>query len=432
MKKSLTVLLVSAAVIIGWWQSSTLSTLRERHDRLTADIAGMQRLSDFRSHSAVKTGPSSPASLSSNDAAKPLEPSEFLEHATAIGQMEQTLAPGADRQQLRDKIAGLFQRLAITPPDRLKTIMDALPGSGISPDGKNQITGAIISVLVKSDPAAAADYALRSGNQPEAIVMAIRGWAKQDPAATAAWLEKMQAAGTLPAGPQRDELRRLVLPGLIAANPDEATLSELARMSPAHAVELLAEATGLLRDQDQRRTLWHRLAGHSGIPEEAVRRFFSETSRAASASEAFSLLDEGGASLPAGQHDAMATAIVTARIDSTTPENANRLLKELKAPDRENAIQALMKEWTHADYNGAAGWLRALPASTDRDLGVSAFASLVAGKEPPSAVDWANTIEDPELRAGTLTSLYKEWSATAPQDATAYFEKLGIATDRAP
>lgn len=429
MKKSL-FLVLAAAAITGWWQAGVLSSLGERRARLSTELAlarktatGVGQSPPDNAHRSLADAPVAPGS-----AATPLEVAEFMEHAGDISRMEQTLAPGADRRKLREKITALFTRLAVTPPDRLKAVMDLLPDSGISEDGKSQISRAIFGLLLKSDPAAAAEYALRGGDKQTVLPVAIRDWAKQDAAAAAAWLEKMESAGSLPPGPQRDELRRSLLPALLAADPGGAAVGEIAHISPAHLNDLMAETAGLLRNQEQRRELFRRLSSIPGMPAEAVRRFVTETGRTASVSDAFALLDESGASLPAEQFDALAIAAATARIDSSTAGHADRLLRELKAPDREGAIGVLMQAWTPADFNGAAGWLRNLPPSPDRDQGISAFAALVVEKEPPSAVDWAVTIEDPARRSATLVSLYQKWKATAPEAAAAYYQKLGIVT----
>ena len=91
------------------------------------------------------------------------------------------------------------------------------------------------------------------------------------------------------------------------------------------------------------------------------------------------------------------------------------------------ADQASIQSWTRADYNGAATWLRDLPASPNRDTAVAAFAQLVAEKEPPSAVDWAVTIKDPEQRTKTLGQVWTGWKARALDEATAYFQQKGLA-----
>lgn len=117
---------------------------------------------------------------------------------------------------------------------------------------------------------------------------------------------------------------------------------------------------------------------------------------------------------------------VTARIDAGTPAQADWLLRNLRGPDRSQSIRTLVESWTRADFNAAATWLKAQPASADHDTAVAAFAPLVSAKEPPSAVDWAATIADPARKAAVLTSIYQDWQARAPEEAVAYYRQKGL------
>ncbi|RYD29306.1 MAG: hypothetical protein EOP86_21925 [Verrucomicrobiaceae bacterium] len=162
----------------------------------------------------------------------------------------------------------------------------------------------------------------------------------------------------------------------------------------ANLGDLIAETTKLLTTPAQRHAFLGKLATVPGLPPDTVGRFLGQVGREASPKEAAELLLQAGASLPADQFNRFAASAATARIDAGTPAQAEWLLKNLRGTDREPAISQLMQAWTQADFNAAGNWLRNQPPSADHDAAVASFASQVAGKEPPSAVDWAMTIAD--------------------------------------
>jgi hypothetical protein len=169
-----------------------------------------------------------------------------------------------------------------------------------------------------------------------------------------------------------------------------------------------------------------KLAAVPNLPPETIGQYLNQVSRESSTADAASLLREIGPSLPAGQFNKIAAATATASIGPGTPAQADWLLQSLRGPDRAPAITQLMRTWTSADFNAAATWLKTQPAGPDHDTAIAAFAPLVAGKEPPSAVDWALTISDGARKTEVLGGIYRDWHARAPEQAAAYFQEKGL------
>jgi hypothetical protein len=413
----------TAAVLLGVWQRSRLIHLQERQTLLalqlnaaqrTPAVSGAPSVVPVGGERALDDGHGRPSST-------PLKVEEFFELAGELSTMESKLGAGTNRREYRDKILTLFSRLAATPVDQLKAIMDQLPSSPVSADGKQQISTAIMNLLAQSDPASATSYALQYQAPGTTLQVALRRWAKEDATAAAAWVAQAEASGTLPPSLKASQLHLILLPHQIAADPAGFAVEQIAQLPPADLSDFFAETTLLLTTDDQRRALLKQLTTLPELPPGALGHFLQQVGRTASVETATNLLKEAGASLSPARFDETAVLAVTARIDANTPKHADWLLQNLRSPGRQPAITRLMENWTHADFNAAATWLKDQPGSPDHDIAVAAFAPLVAAKEPPSAIDWAVTIADPDRRSALLSALYQDWSSKAPAEAEAYF-----------
>lgn len=423
--------LLSAAGLTSLWLWHLQTRLDEREGQLSAQITKAEQALAEAEKVSSRPGKKDGAAIA-NDAsfpeAVPLKAAEFMELAGEITRLETSIQAGGDRELMRVKITEVFTRLAVTPAEELKAILDQLPGVKLSADGRDQITSAIMSLLAKSDPPAAAAYALENHPKAGTLETAIRSWAKLDPVAAAKWLDDAEAGGRLPPHVTAEQLRLILLPRQIAADPGGAAVSQIARLQAANLGDFFAETARLLTSPEQRRSFLEKLTAVPGLSSEAVGQYLSQVSRETSVEAATDLLQRVGPSLSAGQFDKVATATATARIDAGTPAQADWLLKNLRGPDREPAISQLMEAWTKADFNAAGTWLRNQAPSADHDAAIAAFAPMVADKEPPSAVDWALTIADPARKASVLGNIYRDWNSRAPDQAAAYFQEKGLLT----
>ncbi|HWB03269.1 MAG TPA: hypothetical protein VG796_09615 [Verrucomicrobiales bacterium] len=422
MKYLLCFFLVCAA-LFGLWQAQRLDRAEQREAALLREIsAAKETITTTRGERASV----SKAAPLSNVESRPLDIDGFFQLAGEISEIEAGSRAGKEREQLQTKIAELFSRLAVTPPATLKSIMEQLPESPVSAAAKKQVPLMIINTLAKSDPAAAADYALRLKSRSETFAMAIRSWASQDAAAASAWLDKAEREGTLPADTKAAELRLLLLPAQIAANLQGDAIEQLVKLNPGKLDETMAATVRLLTAPEQRLNALQKIAALPAAGPAAVAQFVKQTGREISFEAATALIKDAASMLTPAQHDSAAVAAAMARIDAGTPVRAEWLLNNLRDADREPAVSKFMNAWAKADFNGAATWLRNQAASPDHDAAVAAFAPLVVKMEPPSAVDWAATIANADRRRDVLSSLYKEWQAASPAEAEAYFQKKGL------
>jgi hypothetical protein len=76
---------------------------------------------------------------------------------------------------------------------------------------------------------------------------------------------------------------------------------------------------------------------------------------------------------------------------------------------RDGAFGGIVREWAAQDAAGAAGWIEKMPAGEGRDMVVTQFAGSVIRREPETAMAWAASIVEPQLRSTQLEQLAIRW-----------------------
>jgi len=411
---------------IAWWQHQTLERLvREETTWLVRlEEAKKARKSD-PPQAAGTASRAQPDALAADD--QPLSAQEFFALADEISAIERKRSQPGEQQNMQDKVARLYARLRATPSPALKEMLAGIESSTMSEEGRRQMPVAILSLLAERDPADAMAAAQTHSATPLAIEVIVRTWVKQDARAAARWMSAAETAGTLPPSLQGDQARLLVLPRLIAADINGPAMAEVGKLAPGNLGDFLTEAVRVLNTPEQRLGFLNRLGSVSNLPPDADDQFLRKVGTEISTEAAQTVLLQAGNHWPADKFDAAVLATSTATIDERTPERAAWFLQNLRGPDRQASISEFVKAWTHADFNGAAAWLQQQSTSTDRDTAIASFASLVAGREPASAVDWAATITEPARQSAVLAKLYNDWSQSAPSEAADYFRNKGLA-----
>ena len=92
--------------------------------------------------------------------------------------------------------------------------------------------------------------------------------------------------------------------------------------------------------------------------------------------------------------------------------------------NRNYALSAALAEWTNQDLAAASAWLNQLEPSAELDAGVSAITTRqpLMAHRPETAVNWAESVFDPELRSQTLAAIVREWAKADHSAAQRYAE----------
>jgi hypothetical protein len=89
---------------------------------------------------------------------------------------------------------------------------------------------------------------------------------------------------------------------------------------------------------------------------------------------------------------------------------------------RGRALDLGVPRWMERDETSALAWVGALPSSRASDPAVALVASRssLIEYDPESALCWAETITDRDLRSRTLSTIARAWLLTAPEAAARY------------
>ena len=84
------------------------------------------------------------------------------------------------------------------------------------------------------------------------------------------------------------------------------------------------------------------------------------------------------------------------------------------------------EEWTRQDATAAGDFLTGMEPSFARDSAVEEFATTLSREEPATAIQWAETISDVEMRTDALTQVARSWFYRDREAASQWIETSGL------
>jgi len=124
------------------------------------------------------------------------------------------------------------------------------------------------------------------------------------------------------------------------------------------------------------------------------------------------------------------TRIVATQWVEADPEAAFAWL--LSRPDddeRKHAVGFAFRDWLRREPQAAEAWLVGTPPGAVLDPAIDAYARSVVSKSPVKAVEWAERIEDVDLRAEVLTAIGQKWFAQDPAATGAWLARAGLSVE---
>jgi hypothetical protein len=119
----------------------------------------------------------------------------------------------------------------------------------------------------------------------------------------------------------------------------------------------------------------------------------------------------------------MKTALIGEWAESD-PAAAAEWLSNISAQDPayRQATTQITREWTRYDLTASSEWLNSLPASPELDRAVATYTYRAAQEDPPSAMSWAESINNPSMRNRMMQQVAANWKNDDPEGFTSYLD----------
>jgi hypothetical protein len=115
----------------------------------------------------------------------------------------------------------------------------------------------------------------------------------------------------------------------------------------------------------------------------------------------------------------------------TNPQKgAEVLLENAPEGDRPGVYAQIVSQWANQDANAAGEWLGQQPQSAELDQARMRFSQQVSSRDPESAMAWAGTIEDANIRFQAISNTYRRWSRTDAEAANAAIESVELSVEQ--
>lgn len=136
------------------------------------------------------------------------------------------------------------------------------------------------------------------------------------------------------------------------------------------------------------------------------------------------------ASMPEGMERNIGVQSVVLGWGETDPVAALAWARQYPEPDvLETVSGILISQWACRDRGGVEAWLHSLETGSFRDRSVTAYSEGLDQGDPLSALEWALTIQDHEVRASRTERAASAWLYRDREAATLWISNSGLSEE---
>lgn len=132
-----------------------------------------------------------------------------------------------------------------------------------------------------------------------------------------------------------------------------------------------------------------------------------------------------------GDEDAAAPA-VSRLADSWSREDPKAVIdwaENLSGKAKAEAYQEAMGSWAREDAAAAGEYLKGMTESPERDAAVEGYATRVSRENPATAMQWAETIADQNVRQETVVEVARDWMRNDKAAAEQWIQSSGLSEE---
>lgn len=264
----------------------------------------------------------------------------------------------------------------------------------------------------KIDGPSAIAFADKSGSDEEGVLSdlsrtiskmaALAGWTGEAPEEAKTWLSSLENQE------ERDELADGIVYGLAMRNIDAATSYALSFSDEES--DKAEEYLGMIADLQVAHGLSTALNWVETLPDgPSKRKALTEVAREYADQDPTKAAEWIS---PYLEEDFVEGAISQISREWIKSDPANALSWIASLPEGDSRSQVLSDaiwQWSRRSPRQAGDYLAHLPPGHERDSAMRAYSRSVVDEEPSSAMEWAQAIEQEDLRNETITQIAREW-----------------------
>jgi hypothetical protein len=277
--------------------------------------------------------------------------------------------------------------------------------------------GTVLSTLAAMDPARAAAWLTNPENsllrQPWMGAMLSRSiaeqWARQDPDAALAWASTLEPE-------QRSGAYAGIINNIMENDPQRAAALAMS-LDGYDRPKLLGQIAESWAAQDPAEAVAWANSLSAGDREESLQEALGSWA-ASDPSKAAAYVDQ----MPEQERSGVVGEVARNWAQQEPAEAAEWLGNQPESESKAGAMGQVMWNWTTSDPEAAANWLGEQPAGPSYDNGVTGLAKAAthAYDDPSTAVNWASTIENQDLRDRMTSHTLGAWRRQDEQAAQSW------------
>lgn len=304
--------------------------------------------------------------------------------------------------------------LAQVAPDNMQTALDLVREIPDEP-ARALLYKYLLSFWAESEPFMALGFAYNDvppAQRASVCEGVLTAWASQNPESL---MQLRSKAGALAAPPIEESLMATVFRTLAARNPG-AAFDLLERPQSVNSrAQALRGMLDTVRSDTDRETFLRRI-DRAQDPElrlqarRAVVEHWAQRDPAAAAVWV-------DAAQPPWERTRLMDSLGYAWLQSNPAAASDWWLQRAPGPD---TLVKIINVWAQEDPNAAGTWLSKQPPGPQSDTARMTFARQVGDLDPASALRWAETVTDPNLRESTIDHLWKTWHTRDANEANTF------------
>ena len=322
-----------------------------------------------------------------------------------------------------------FEQLRTQSSAMTRQLLNAALAVPISDPGRSETINQLLEQLAASDPLAALEFAdgiasLRDAERARNNILEV--WASNEPMAALAWADS--ALADVPYNLRNSQMEAIIR-GFAETNPkgafnyanalSEATTSELRLKNRllSEVIETQIGGGGLAEAQTTIALM------PDGPSKENLQRELVNEWAAFDPLSAAAYVQGLGSDASTG----MKTALIGEWAESD-PAAAAAWLSNLSTEDPaySHATTQITREWTRYDLTASSEWLNSLPASPELDRAVATYTYRAAQEDPPTAMSWAESINNAHMRNRMMQQVAANWKNDDPKGFTSYLDNSDL------